>query len=69
MPTEDFERFRERVMDSPDLQRDLRDIDDWAEFTSVVAREALALGLLVEPSDIDQARQTARRAWLERWVP
>ena len=69
MPAEDFERFRERVMDSPDLQRELRDIDDWAEFTSVVAREALGLGLVVEPGDIDQARQAARRAWLERWIP
>jgi len=69
MPAEDFERFRERVIGSPDLQRDLRDIDDWAEFTSVVAREALALGLVVEPGDIDQARQAARRAWLERWIP
>ncbi len=69
MPAEDFERFRGRVMDSPDLQRELRDIEDWAEFTSVVAREALGRGLVVEPSDIDQARQAARRAWLERWIP
>jgi hypothetical protein len=69
MPAEDLEQFRERVINSPELQGALRDIDDWAEFTRVVGRESAALGLVVEPVDIERARAAARRAWLERWIP
>jgi hypothetical protein len=69
MPAHDFDQFRQRVAESPELQRKLRDIDDWDEFARVVAQESSALGLVVEPDDIDEARRAARQAWLERWIP
>ena len=69
MSAEDLEQFRHRVIESPELQRALRDIDDWAEFSGAVAREASRLRLVVEADDIDHARRAARRAWLERWIP
>jgi hypothetical protein len=66
---EDFERFRKRVAESADLQRALRDIDDWAKFTRAVTRESRVLGLVVGPEDIEVARGLARHAWLQRWIP
>lgn len=69
MAAQDLEQFRQLVIESPELQSKLRDIDDWAEFGRVVTLEAAALGLVVEPVDIEEARAAARRAWLERWIP
>jgi hypothetical protein len=66
---EDFEQFRQRVTQSGDLQRALRGLDEWDEFTRAVTRESSALGLVVAPEDIEEARRLARRAWLQRWIP
>jgi hypothetical protein len=68
MSADAFDQFRSHVLADPELQRRLRDVSDWDEFTRAAVAESAGLGLDVDEQDVHNAHMAARRAWLERWI-
>lgn len=63
-----FSEFRAEVLASDDLREKLLRIDDRAEFTLNVVESASKLEFDVSVADVDNAINTGRRAWIERWI-
>jgi hypothetical protein len=69
MSQQDFERFRDAVLDDPALQSRLRQpAGDAATFVARVVAAGAEQGYQLEGSDVEAAMAEGRRAWLERWV-
>ena len=69
MASEDWERFRLRVLSDQALQEQLRATRDWPEFVARSQELAAACGCQISTGDLERARQAGRRVWLERWLP
>lgn len=63
-----FSEFRTVVLADTDLQDKLREINDRAEFISSVVDLASKLGINLSVEDVENAINTGRRAWIERWI-
>ncbi len=68
MPDKDFQEFRRAVFSDPDLQRDLRNIEEQAPFKDAVVSRAAALGIDLTVEDVESAMRDGRRSWIERWI-
>lgn len=63
-----FAEFRAAALADTDLQAELRGIDARAEFVLKVVDTASELGFDVKADDVENAINTGRRAWIERWI-
>lgn len=63
-----LKEYREAVLDDRELQDGLREIDDRAEFTRLVVRQADERGFELTADDVEEALHSGRRAWIERWI-
>lgn len=63
-----FSEFRAAVLADTDLQDKLREINDRAEFISSVVDLASKLGINLSAEDVENAMNTGRREWIERWI-
>ncbi len=63
-----FERFRDQVLRSPELQAALRDVADIDAFMARVTALGAASGLSFSSEDVRAAMHAGRRAWFERNV-
>ncbi|NJD07388.1 MAG: hypothetical protein FIA97_12950 [Methylococcaceae bacterium] len=61
-----METFLERILGDPGLQVRLREITDRREFVAVCLAISAELGLALDETELQQAMQAGRRAWLER---
>lgn len=68
MPPDDFERFRQRVLEDPALQDALRETTDTQAFIALARRLGAERGCHFTAEDVQEAMRAARRAWRERWV-
>lgn len=64
----DFQAFQAFVLDSPVLQKELRDITDWGTFVDRALALGAENGYAFTADDLTQALQESRRAWIERWI-
>ena len=63
-----FDRFRNRVLENPLLQAELKDFEDWESFTAAAIATGRRCGYEFTENDIRLAAQAAHRRWLERWL-
>lgn len=63
-----FNEIRTLVLADAALQDELRTIDDMAEFTAAVIALALRNEIELTTDDVENAVNTGRRAWIERWI-
>ena len=63
-----FCRFRELVLENPDLQAQLRNLPDMQTFSTAAVEIGRRLGCEFTSDDIRAAAQAAHRRWLERWL-
>jgi len=63
-----FEQFRELVLREPELQRELREPEDFSTFLPVVLQLARERGYPVAAEEVESAWRAAQRAWIERWI-
>ena len=68
MTQSDLAIFQKMVLDDPDLQADLRSLQDEAAFSQAVVIAAGQRGLVVQLEDVQAALNAARRTWIERWI-
>jgi predicted ribosomally synthesized peptide with nif11-like leader len=69
MSLENFERFRQAVLDDPALHKELRETPpDEDLFLTAVVRIAASRGFEVTLDDAAAAFQAAKRSWIERWL-
>jgi hypothetical protein len=68
MSTEAFEKFRDIVLNDPDLQADLAAISDIATFTARVLERGAERGLAIDAADITRAMNDGQRALIEQWI-
>jgi hypothetical protein len=68
VPDDDFQRFRQLVLDDPTLQAPLRQTADQEEFVAEVLRLGRERGFGFSRQDVSDAVNAARRAWIERWI-
>jgi hypothetical protein len=64
----DLTAFQNIVLQDPARQAELRELLDETVFTEAVCAAARACGLDVQAEDVQAGLQTARRAWIERWI-
>jgi glutaredoxin-related protein len=65
---EEFERFRRVVLGDPELQARLRSFAEWPAFVDAAVAAAAEHGIAITLETVQEARNEARRSWLERWV-
>jgi predicted ribosomally synthesized peptide with nif11-like leader len=63
-----FDKFRASMLADPELWSKLNDIDDKDEFVRSAVQMAAERGFTVNESDIREAINAGRRAWIERWI-
>jgi hypothetical protein len=68
MSRSDLNAFLELARDDEELQRQLRDVEDWWAFAALVETLAAGRGLTVAVEDVQAARSEARSAWMARIV-
>jgi hypothetical protein len=68
MSRSDLNAFLALVRDDEELQRQLRDVDDWWAFSGLVEALAAERGLRIAVDDVRAARTDARGAWIARIV-
>jgi hypothetical protein len=68
MSRPELDAFLALVRDDEELQRKLRDLDDWWAFSGLVQSLAAERGLAVTVEDVRTARTDAREAWMARIV-
>ncbi len=66
MAQDDFERFRDQVLEDLKLQEQLRGLEDRELFLQRVVSAARELGYSFGVEDVTRAMQASRRAWIER---
>jgi hypothetical protein len=64
----DFEIFHQRVLESPQLQEQLRVELERSEFIHRVVALGQEQGYHFTAEDVATAMQASRRAWSERWL-
>lgn len=65
---EEFERFRQAVLQDTNLQQQLRETSDRESFVTLVWELANERGYRFSTADVQDAMQAAQRAWIERWI-
>lgn len=65
MSEENFERFREIVLQDLSLQERLREIAERDVFIQQVVELSAQRGLEITPEDVKEAIRRSRRAWIE----
>jgi hypothetical protein len=65
---ENFERFRELVLQDLSLQMRLREITERALFIQKVVELGGEKGFQFSPETVEEAMRANRRAWLEKWI-
>jgi hypothetical protein len=65
---EDFERFRQLVLEDLALQERLRGTPDLKAFVELTLRLGEERGYRFTAADIEAALRESRRAWLQRWI-
>lgn len=65
---DEFEKFRQRVLDDPSIQIRLRDITDRSAFIALTVELGAEHGYIFTPNEVDEALQAGRRSWRERWI-
>lgn len=65
---EDFEKFRQIVLQDSALQRKLQLISDSEEFVLRVVESGREKGLKFGEEDVLAAMNEGRRIWIERWI-
>lgn len=68
MSEENFERFRELVLEDLSLQGRLREITDRPVFIQQVVELGAECGYKITPEDVEEAMRRNRRAWIEGWI-
>jgi hypothetical protein len=68
MSVEDFDRFRELVINDPALRDELRGIEDRATLRQRAITLGRLRGLDFSEADLGSAAQTMQKAWIERWL-
>lgn len=68
MPPDDFERFRQLVLDDVTLQDALKETADVPAFLALARRLGAERGCHFTEDEVREAIRAARRAWLERWI-
>ncbi|MDJ0654914.1 MAG: Nif11-like leader peptide family natural product precursor [Xanthomonadales bacterium] len=63
-----FTRFRQRVLDDPDLQQRLRGASEPANFPARVVEMGAELGYEFTVEEVQAALREARQRWIERWL-
>jgi hypothetical protein len=64
----EFEQFREFVLREPLVQARLRQTNDRRSFFQLVTRVGRERGYRFNQEDVEDALNSARKAWLQRWV-
>jgi hypothetical protein len=64
----EFERFRTIVLTDPSLQMQLRQTADRESFIKLAVTTGLRVGCHFSPADVENAMESARRAWYEKWI-
>jgi predicted ribosomally synthesized peptide with nif11-like leader len=68
MSQENFERFRQIVLEDLSLQERLRAIEEREPFVSRVVEMGAECGIEFTAEDVREAIRANRRAWIERWI-
>lgn len=68
MSKEDFEKFRQLVLQDLSLQEKLRDIEDRKVFNHRIIELSRGLGFEISIEEIDEAMRASRRTWAEKWI-
>lgn len=67
-PKLEFEAFRQVVLASPHLQRELRDIPEMNDFAERAVELGRRQGFDFTVEEVREAARAAHRQWLERWI-
>lgn len=68
MSRENFEKFRQIVLEDLSLQNQLNEIERRDEFIERVVDLARERKIEITNDDVAAALSESRRAWLEKWV-
>ena len=68
MSQENFDSFRNLVLQDSVLQQALRDITDYPTFTKLLVKLGNERGYNFTAEDVESAFNSSRRAWFERWI-
>jgi predicted ribosomally synthesized peptide with nif11-like leader len=68
MSQENFEQFRQLVLQDTGLQEQLRAISDRDQFVSLTQRLGEERGYSFTIEDVLEALRVNHRAWIERWL-
>ena len=63
-----FEKFRDEVLNDPDMQRELVGIDRADQFVERAVALAAERGLTLSREELREAMRRARKSWGERWI-
>ena len=66
MSQEDFERFRDLVLENTELQAQLREVENREAFMRLVVQLGQDRGYSFGVEQVASAMQASRRAWIER---
>ena len=59
-----FEQFRDKVLDEPSLQRELRDAPDREALIPLLIERGLRHGFIFRANEVEAAIETARQGWM-----
>jgi len=68
MDKEDFESFRQRVLQDVSLQEKLRGVTGRRELINMTVRLGAELGYSFTEEDVESALRESRRVWMEKWI-
>ncbi|HEY0426268.1 MAG TPA: Nif11-like leader peptide family natural product precursor [Pyrinomonadaceae bacterium] len=68
MSQENFEKFRQIVLEDLPLQESLRGFTERDEFVARVVETGAARGIEFTAEDVWEAMRENRRVWIERWI-
>jgi predicted ribosomally synthesized peptide with nif11-like leader len=68
MSVENFDRFRELVVDDPALRDELRSIRDRAALREKAIALGQSRGFDFSQADVESVAQTMLQTWMERWL-
>lgn len=68
MSEENFEQFRQLVLQDLGLQERLREVDDREAFPALVVKAGDERGYAFTAEDVEAALRRNGRAWVERWI-
>ena len=68
MSQENFDRFRNLVLEDVTLQDQLKDITDYQLFADTVVNIGNERGYRFTKLEVESAVNASRRAWFERWI-